>query len=167
MRGLRSDAEFRGELSEALARCGKELAESSTSVFSAVVSGTPRALNPITFDEVYRIAREALFNAFQHSRATKIEMEVIYSIRSVSIRVRDNGTGIDPDILSSGRTGHWGLSGMRERAQKIGAKLGISSRRGDGTEIELVIPVKALSLVNRMRALWRQLNLGRRTPAKI
>jgi signal transduction histidine kinase len=94
-------------------------------------------------------------------------MEVIYSIRRVSVRIRDNGTGIDPDILSSGRTGHWGLSGMRERAKKIGAKLEISSRRGAGTEIELVIPVKALSLVNRMRALWRQLTLGGRTSAKI
>jgi len=92
---------------------------------------------------------------------------VIYSIRRVSLRIRDNGTGIDPDILSSGRTGHWGLSGMRERAQKIGAKLGISSRRGAGTEIEVVIPIKALSPINRMRALWRQLTLGNKTSAEL
>jgi len=167
VRGLRSDAEFRGELSEALARCGRELAETSTSAFSVVVSGTPRTLSPIVFEEVYRIVREALFNAFQHSRASKIELEVIYSIRRASLRVRDNGAGMDPEILNSGRPGHWGLSGMRERAQKIGAKLKISSRRGAGTEIEVVIPIKALSPINRMRALWRQLTLGNKTSAEL
>jgi signal transduction histidine kinase len=91
-------------------------------------------------DEVYRIGREALVNAFRHSGATNIEVELEYTTSQLRVLVRDNGCGIDPQVLDSGRKGHWGLSGMRERAERIGAKLKILSKAAGGTEVEVRIP---------------------------
>ena len=108
--------------------------------FRVIVEGRPRALRPILRDEAYHIGREALVNAFRHSQAGSIEVEVEYAARYLRLLVRDNGCGIDQQVLQSGRDGHWGLSGMRERAERIGAKLRVHSRKAAGTEVELSIP---------------------------
>src|SRR4029077_11831702 len=89
---------------------------------------------------VYRIGREALINAFRHARAKNIEVELKYSPRQLRVLVRDDGCGIEPGILQSGRDGHWGLSGMRERAEQIGARLHVYSSGAAGTEVELSVP---------------------------
>jgi signal transduction histidine kinase len=92
-------------------------------------------------DEVYRIAREVLRNAFRHARARQIEAEIRYDDRSLRLRIRDDGKGIDPGVLEEGeRPGHWGLLGMRERAKRIGAQLDFWSEAGAGTEVELTVP---------------------------
>src|SRR5262249_21390159 len=90
--------------------------------------------------EIYRIGREALLNAFCHSRAKRVEFELEYADRELQMRVRDNGIGIDPQVLRDGREGHWGLAGMRERAERIGGFLNISSSPTSGTEVRLSIP---------------------------
>jgi signal transduction histidine kinase len=100
-----------------------------------------RDLNPHVKDEIYRIAKEALLNAFRHAQAETIEAQLIYGDGDLRVRVRDDGVGLDDTVGDSGmRPGHWGLLGMRERAEKIGAKLDIWSRAGAGTEMELTIP---------------------------
>ena len=92
-------------------------------------------------DEVHRIAREVMRNAFRHSGAKKVEVEVRYDKSQLRLRVRDDGRGLDPKVLeASRRPGHWGLAGIRERAQQIGAQLTIWSEDGAGTEIELTVP---------------------------
>ena len=83
---------------------------------------------------------EALLNAFRHARARSVEVEVEYGARSLRLTVRDDGDGIAPEVLSSGRTGHWGLSGMRERARDFGAEFEVRSRAGEGTEVRLSVP---------------------------
>jgi signal transduction histidine kinase len=130
---------------QALTSLGEELASSNNGLGSAplrvLVEGPQRELDPILRDEVYRIAREALRNAFQHSHARKIEAEVTYSDAQFSLRVRDDGNGIDPKVFEEGRrSGHWGLPGMRERATALGGQLHVWSESGAGTEIELTIP---------------------------
>jgi ligand-binding sensor domain-containing protein/signal transduction histidine kinase len=140
VRDLRESETSAGDLSAILAAAGEELAQNSTIAFNLTVVGESRAINPIVFKETNKIATEALSNAFQHSQAKKIEAELTYNNAGLSIRVRDDGSGIDSEILSRGKTGHWGLSGMRERAQKLGAQLNIWSKVGAGTEIELTIP---------------------------
>ena len=95
---------------------------------------------PFIRDEVYRIGREAVVNAFRHSHADNIEVEVKYAAKHLSVSVSDDGRGIDPEVLQSGRDGHWGLSGMRERAETIGARLTVRSRAAAGTEVELLVP---------------------------
>jgi signal transduction histidine kinase len=89
---------------------------------------------------VYRIGREALVNAFRHSEAAEIEVEIEFAASELRVLVRDNGLGIDPEVLRAGREGHWGLSGMRERAEGMGARLKVWSRAGAGTEVELSVP---------------------------
>jgi signal transduction histidine kinase len=105
------------------------------------VEGTPRPLHPIVRDEIFRIAGEALYNAYRHARAHRIEVELRYDARQLRLRIRDDGTGIGADVLrAGGRDGHFGLHGMRERAGVVGGKLTVWSAAGSGTEVELSIP---------------------------
>jgi signal transduction histidine kinase len=92
-------------------------------------------------DEIYRIAGEALRNAFHHARARRIEVELQYDPGQLRVRVRDDGIGIDASALSpEGRPAHFGLRGMRERSKYIGGQLDFWSERRAGTEVELTIP---------------------------
>lgn len=127
-------------LGEAFAGVPKDLGFPSAGGFRVVVAGRERELRAGLCDEVYRIGREAIVNACRHSRATDIEMEVEYRRTELRIAVRDNGRGIDPQELQWGRNGHWGLQGMRERAERIGARLRLWSSVALGTEVELSVP---------------------------
>jgi len=147
VQGLRSSTVVTNDLANAIEAFGAELAAHQSAAngdaagFSVEVEGTPQDLHPIQRDEIYRIAGEALRNAFRHARARQIEVEVRYNARQLRVRVRDDGTGIDAGVLSGeGRSGHFGLPGMRERAKAIGGQLGVWSERGAGTEIELTVP---------------------------
>jgi signal transduction histidine kinase len=110
-------------------------------VFQVTTEGQPRTLSPLLQDEIYRIAREVLRNAFQHACAHQIEAAIQYDPHRFRLRIRDDGKGIDPAVLQEGaRAGHWGLPGMRERAKRIGARLALWSESGAGTEVELTVP---------------------------
>jgi signal transduction histidine kinase len=134
---LRASATTTNELAEALNAVGSELSAESEATFGLVVEGSSRDLHPIIRDEIYRISREALRNAFQHAQARHIETEISYGERMFRLRIRDDGGGIPAEILEKGRPGHHGLSGLRERARQAGAELTIWSRVGMGTEVEL------------------------------
>jgi signal transduction histidine kinase len=109
--------------------------------FRVLVEGTPQTVRAIVRDEIYRIARESLRNAFHHAEACHIETEISYGEPLLRLRFRDDGKGIDPRVLEhGGRVGHWGLPGMRERAKQVGAQLDVWSKLGAGTEVELKIP---------------------------
>ena len=140
VRGLRSASDVSSDLDLALSRIPEELKLEQQVKFRVVVKGQSRPLRPLIRDDLYRIGREALVNAFRHSQASSIEVELEYGTKELGIVVRDNGCGIDPQILPKGRDGHFGLAGMRERAQRIGAQLKVWSRVGNGTEVELWIP---------------------------
>lgn len=144
IQNLRSSTTVTNDLAEAIAALGEELCgrdgSSNSAKLRVAVEGKPHELHPILRDDIYRIVREALRNAFCHAQASKIEAEITYSERLLRLRIRDNGTGIDPNVLDAGRDGHWGLQGMRERAQQIGAQLEIWSQAGVGTEVDLSIP---------------------------
>jgi len=145
IQNLRSSTTVVNELAQAMTALAEDFAqgpngERSSVTFRASVEGTPRDLHPILRDDVYRIAREALRNAYRHAQASHIEAEVTYGAGEVRVRIRDDGKGIDPQHLNAGRTRHWGLTNMRERAQQIGAELSLWSEVGAGTEVELRIP---------------------------
>ena len=139
VQGLRTPAELRS-LGQAFAGVPTELGLPPTIGFRVVVEGQQRELSAPLRSEVYRIGREAIFNAYRHSRAKDVEAEIEYRPAGLRIAVRDNGCGIDPDALKWGREGHWGLQGMRERAERIGGRLRILSRVALGTEVELCVP---------------------------
>jgi len=127
-------------LGRALAGVPTELGVGSTVGFRVVVEGRERALKASLQDEVYRIGREAIVNAFRHSRAEDIETEIEYWPTELRIAVRDNGCGIDPEKLRGRRNGQWGLQEMRERAEQIGARLRVLSGAALGTEVVLCVP---------------------------
>jgi signal transduction histidine kinase/ligand-binding sensor domain-containing protein len=136
---LRSSTTVTNDLARAVRALGDELSSEDSATFGFLVEGEIRELHPIVRDEVYRITREALRNAFSHARARHIEAEIIYAEDLFRLRIRDDGEGIAPAILEDGRPGHYGLPGIRERATEIGAKLDIWSGVGTGTEIDLSI----------------------------
>jgi len=140
VQGLRSPQEHGDSLGHALAGVPSDLCPPSAVEFKVVVVGTPMELRPAVSDDLYCIGREAIVNAYRHSRAKQIETEIEYRPTELRIAVRDNGCGIDPHQLQWGRPGHWGLQGMRERAERIGAQLRLLSKVSAGTEVELCLP---------------------------
>lgn len=140
VQGLRVRRSELQDLEHAFAQFAKDLAPAFRSKFHLVVEGIPRPLQPLIRDEVYRIGSEAISNAFRHSRAEAVETVLEYGRDRLRLLVRDDGQGITPDVLQSGRAGHFGLFGIRERAAKIGARLRIRSAAGAGTEIDLIVP---------------------------
>jgi signal transduction histidine kinase len=144
IQNLRFSTNVTNELAQAIAALGGEFAgrdgEGDSARLRVSLSGKPHELHPILRDDVYRIAREALQNAFVHAHATTIEAEITYAERLLRVRIRDDGMGIDSSVMATGREGHWGLQGMRERAQQIGAQLEIWSKAGAGTEVDLLVP---------------------------
>ena len=140
LQGLRSPGVHLKSLGEAFARVPNDLGFPVPAGFRVVVLGKERQLRATPLDEVYRIGCEAIVNACRHSRARKIEAEVEYGCNALRVAVRDDGCGIAPQDLDGGRKGHWGLRGMRERAEGIGARLQLWSRVALGTEVELSVP---------------------------
>jgi signal transduction histidine kinase len=170
IQGLRASTVVTNDLAVALSTLGEELARTpindvltETAELDVAIQGTPRTLRPIVRDEIYRIGGEALRNAFRHARARRIEVEIRYDDRRFQLRVRDNGQGIDGAMVNADRAGHFGLAGMRERAELIGGQFEIWSEAGMGTEVALTIPDAAVyetpvarrriwSLIRRTRA---------------
>jgi signal transduction histidine kinase len=118
---LRSSANYDEELSEAFSEAGEEFKIYGSAEFSVIVLGQSRPLHPLVAREIYGLGREALCNAFRHAKAKKIEAELNFGKENFNLNIRDDGTGIEQDILSRGKPGHMGLSGMLERATKIDA----------------------------------------------
>lgn len=137
---LHASFERSGDLAQSLARVGDELASGGEVTVCVTAEGRVQKLDPVALDEIYCIGREAMMNAFRHAKGRSIEVEVDYGPRALRLRIRDDGRGIDPKILQSGRPGHIGLAAMRERAERIGAQLDIISGPDAGTEIELSVP---------------------------
>ncbi|HVO99314.1 MAG TPA: ATP-binding protein [Bryobacteraceae bacterium] len=176
---LRSPAVAPNDLVNAVESLAEELAARQTAAdgdaagFWVTVEGAPRELDPSRQVEIYRIAGEALRNAFRHARARRIEIEVRYDTRQLRVRVRDNGIGIDAGLLSQeGRGGRWGLRGMHERANRLGGRLEFWSKAGVGTEVELTVPASfaygtpassALHAISIVRRDGRELSAGSST----
>jgi signal transduction histidine kinase/ligand-binding sensor domain-containing protein len=147
IQNLRAKPSLEPDLGSLLSAAGQELVQSpeaeTAPAFRVVVEGSRQALAPLLQDEIYRIGREMLRNAFRHAHAGRIEAEIRYDRGMFRLRIRDDGKGIDSSVLKEGaRTGHWGLRGMHERAKKMGGSLKIWSEPGAGTEAELAVPAR-------------------------
>jgi signal transduction histidine kinase len=107
------------------------------------VNGVAKDMHPIARDEIYRIGYEAIHNACEHSSASELEVALNYA-QDLTLRVHDNGIGMEPAIVVKGKPEHFGLQGMRERAERIGSKLTLVSSPGSGTEMTLVVPGRVI-----------------------
>ena len=144
IQGLRSSSSQSSDLVGALTCIQDELKVHPDIDFRVTVTGLEKQLPREIQDEIYRIGKEALVNAFCHSGAKRLELELEYSDSELYVRIRDNGRGIDSQVLEKGRDGHWGLAGMRERAARIGGVIKISSSPAEGTEVQLSIPTSSV-----------------------
>jgi signal transduction histidine kinase len=141
IRNLRVNSASLSDLPAAFRSVAEETSQGRDAIFKTVVEGRARDLHPLVLEECYCIGREAIINALSHSEGRHVEAEITYDARQFRLRVRDDGRGIEPKILEAGgRSGHWGLQGMHERAQKIGGQLRFWSRPETGTEVELTVP---------------------------
>lgn len=161
LRRLRSAAEDARELEGSFLRASGELGGDRTIAYRVRVVGTPVPLQTAIHEEVYSIGREALANAFQHSGASGIEVQLEYTARRLRVSVRDNGRGIKPEVLRAGREGRRELSGMRERAQRIGASFKIVSDPSAGTTVELSVPGRIVFQAPPLNRRWGWLSKAR------
>jgi signal transduction histidine kinase len=171
VQGLRASTVERNDLALAIRTLGDELATHETShkpsTLTVEVEGEPRDLGPIVRDEIYKIAAEALRNAFRHAHANRIEVEIRYDTDQFRLRVRDDGGGMDSRVLANqGLGGHYGLRGMPERAELIGGKLSVWSEVGSGTEVELRLPASAVYTTSQRRSWWSR-RFASKTPRRL
>ena len=159
IQNLRSSTTVTNELAQAMRALADEFtegakAESGSATLRVSTEGTPQDLHPILRDDVYRIAREAIRNAFLHAQASHIEVVIAYGSSDLRVSIRDDGKGIDPQDLNAGRARHWGLPGMRERAREIGGRLNLWSEIGAGTKVDLHIPGSVAYSTSRSRGVF-------------
>jgi ligand-binding sensor domain-containing protein/signal transduction histidine kinase len=146
IQGIRSHSFSDGDLERTLGVLMHELASDPVltkghqPATAVIVEGQPRTVNPWTCEEISKIAQEALRNALQHGNAQRIESEIAFSKNYLRVRFRDDGIGIDKAVLAYGQAGHWGLTGMKERAKRLHGHLNIWSKPNAGTEVEVTIP---------------------------
>ena len=135
---LRSVALEQGGVAEALRQLAA--ADDAQHKVQITTSGEPRRLPVLVETNLMRIAQEAVTNAIKHSGASRIEVGLDYGQREVTLRVRDNGRGFDPEKVMPASSGRFGLLGMRERAEKMNAVFALSSQPGQATEIIVTVP---------------------------
>jgi signal transduction histidine kinase/ligand-binding sensor domain-containing protein len=141
VRNLRASHTEITSLADALEGFGHQLRAIHSAEFKLSVEGQPRPLDALIQDEIVLIGREALTNAFTHSYAQTIVVNVSYNSDNLHLRIYDNGRGIENEVLKAGyRSDHWGLAGMRERSSKIHSDLHIGRGNGGGTQIDLRVP---------------------------
>jgi signal transduction histidine kinase len=156
--GLRHEAITGSSLPDALAAVAMDLKQQTNCEFKLSVQGVARELNPRVRDEIYRIGAEALINAYRFAAAALIEVEILYDDAAFSVRVRDNGKGFDEEILRrASLPGHFGLLGLQERSDRVGAELEIWSRAGAGTEVSCKVPAQRAYLHMEATGFWRWL----------
>ena len=141
IRGIQTASPAPSSLEQAFSNLLSEVTTGRGLRLRIFVQGKPWTLNPAIQEQLFLIGREAVMNALRHSQATKIEVEVQYLRDLLRVFVRDNGCGINPEAVQRESDSHWGLRGMRERAENIGARFDIWSRTGAGTEVCVAVPV--------------------------
>jgi signal transduction histidine kinase/ligand-binding sensor domain-containing protein len=141
---LRGDGPKYTELMQSLLAVGENLASLYPTAFHITTEGKPRALLPSAFDEILDIVREGIRNAFIHAQASHVDVHITYEARALRILVSDDGGGIDEVALkTAAELGHWGVVGMRERAERLSAQLALRRRQPRGTELLLSVPCRA------------------------
>jgi signal transduction histidine kinase/ligand-binding sensor domain-containing protein len=166
LNSLRSSTTLKNDLGPALRRAAESGVVPDGMTVSVSVIGDARELHPIVRDELYRIGNEAIQNAKAHSHGSRMSIDLAYD-HDLVLHVRDNGVGIDPGYIMSGREGHHGLQGMRERAARIRGRLTILSSAESGTDISVIVPgsVSFLhpdgSILSRLRSLYRRASRNR------
>jgi signal transduction histidine kinase len=155
VRTLRSEESTANDLPEVLAQVSSLVRSDTAAPIEFLVEGKPRPLRTVVYDEVYCIGREAISNALRHAAATRIDVEINYAPTHLRLRCRDNGKGMSKEQLDAGSpAGHWGVTGMKERAGRIGARFEIWSTPGGGTEVDVIVPAATAYVADGNKRWW-------------
>jgi len=150
---LRQWSETRS-LSDLIGRTAERLLRPEKVETRVIVEGAQRQVYPAVADELLRITDEALFNIARHAQARSVTIAIIFGAKALTLRIIDDGVGIAPPIVAQGGiAGHFGLTGMRERAVKIGGQLAITPAAPRGTQVEVTIR-DDIAYVDRSRPFW-------------
>jgi len=152
---LRTVSLSAADLVKSFSQLTNELTRDAGTEIDVTVEGRERPLNVTMGNDVLQVGRQAITNALQHAHARKIHVLLSYGERLLQIRVQDNGRGIDEETLNLGRPGHYGIIGMKERAERLGGSISIGSRVGKGTEVTLTVPAHPLYQEDGRRSNWR------------
>lgn len=142
--GLRSPAFADGSLERALCDVRNDFASNEHPGFRIVIVGNTKSLQPEVRQQIFLIVREALLNAWRHSEASSVEVEIECLRRTLRVLVRDNGKGIDPRALQPGQYAHRGLTSIREKTASIGGEIRVWSKQGQGTDVEISVPIRGV-----------------------
>jgi signal transduction histidine kinase len=154
LRSLRESA----DMAQALTAIAADLAGDWPARFTLTVEGRAHDLDPLVRVEVLRIGEEAIGNAFRHAKATSIDAVLIYGRGELQLGIRDDGVGLPDDVITAGkRSGHFGLIGMRERAERVGGALIVTSRHGSGTEVRVVVAGRVAYFPSAGKTLGRRI----------
>ena len=148
---LRSPMLEQSDLGTALKRSGESATAPHGIRFEFALQGMPRPLDETLEEQLLRIGQEAVSNAVRHGSASTIHMELCFDHAAVRLRVSDDGCGFDPDQPARRSREHWGIAGMRERAERVGAQLRLVSQPGAGTTVEALVP-----LIGSAAEPWRR-----------
>lgn len=137
---LRSSGQCNADFGAALKDVAMSLTADSVVDCHVSVRGRQSFFPNQTEDQLLRIAREAIHNSIRHAQCTRIDIDLHYTALALQMIISDNGVGMEREILRRGRSGHFGLQGMQERAESIGAEFSVSSEPGKGCAISVVLP---------------------------
>ena len=154
MRGLPTASTAPVSLEGAFSKLLEEVTPGQLTQIRSFVQGSAREFNPAICEQLFLIGREAVMNALRHSEAKTIEVEIQYLPDFMRLLVRDNGCGIKPEAVQKDSDSHWGVRGMRQRAESIGAQFDLWSQIGVGTEVRVTVPVKGATSTTRDLGLW-------------
>jgi signal transduction histidine kinase len=137
---LRSVPLGAGDLVKSFSQLSGEFAAGSGTRVDVVVEGREHPLNALAGNDVVQVGRQAITNALQHAHAREIQVLLSYGQQILQLRIQDDGCGVTEEKLNLRRSGHYGIAGMRERAERLGGRISIRSLVGEGTEVSLSVP---------------------------
>jgi len=138
---LRADELERHELAAELPEIAAKMAATAAAEAKVQVVGIPRRLSPVIEKNLLRIFQEAMANAIKHAAARNIDIKLRYETDLLQLSVQDDGSGFDTENIIPLGVGHYGLTGMRERAERIGGRLTLKSQLGHGTQLLVEVPL--------------------------
>lgn len=134
---LQQESDAYGDLSSILMQLVEQMAIGTGIKPNIAIEGTPRSIKPDLGMHLLRITQESFNNAIRHAQASAIEVCLHYFPKQLQITIQDNGCGFETDHPSGG----FGIKGMQQRAELIGAELHIQSQPNQGTQIQLMLPL--------------------------
>ncbi|MDR3460015.1 MAG: histidine kinase [Verrucomicrobiae bacterium] len=141
--GLRSRAEESFNLSNALLTSGRQITDDTAMRIEVETTGATESLSEIAEENLLRIGQEAITNAVKHSGAQNVKIRLELNPRKVVLLIKDDGRGFVPETCAGPKDGHFGLLGIRERTERLGGLVWITSAPGAGTSIRVEIPLHA------------------------